>query len=559
MANDAPAQFPKGATTVIWTVTDNLGGTATATQTVTIVDAQPPTITAPSGVTVSTDSGKNYASGVTLGTPTSADNCAGASVTNNAPSHFPFGTNTVTWTVTDTSGNNATVPQAVIIKDTEKPTIIAPANISIQTDPGTNIATGVVLGVPITTDNVAVATVVNNAPAQYPLGTTPVIWTVTDTSGNFAMATQTVTVVNTQPPTITAPANVTVSTDINKNYASGVALGIPVTFSSVGVATVVNNAPLQFPVGVTYVTWTVTDVLGVQAQALQKVTVVDTQLPTITAPAELTVNTDPGQCFATGVALGTATATDNVAVASIVNNAPSQFPKGMTVVIWRATDTSGNIAAATQTVTVVDTENPTITVPADVTVIVDPKKSYATGVALGSPTTADNCGVASVTNNAPNRFPLGTNTVAWTVTDTSGNTATATQSVAVVGLSAGAADLTGSWVASEYGCFTNGAYSGRCYIVGYFEIDNIGSVRATPCQINYYRSTNSVFDGSATLILTKKLKQLAPGRSTRQLFGVRLAPGDNPTGEHLIAVIDPTDVVAETTKTNNVIVDAPLQ
>ncbi|MEZ5021015.1 MAG: hypothetical protein R2756_13035 [Bacteroidales bacterium] len=32
----------------------------------------------------------------------------------------------------------------------------------------------------------------------------------------------------------------------------------------------------------------------------------------------------------------------------------------------------------------------------------------ATGVALGSPTTADNCGVATVTNNAPVQFPSST-------------------------------------------------------------------------------------------------------------------------------------------------------
>ncbi|MEZ5021013.1 MAG: hypothetical protein R2756_13025 [Bacteroidales bacterium] len=46
-------------------------------------------------------------------------------------------------------------------------------------------------------------------------------------------------------------------------------------------------------------------------------------------------------------------------------------------------------------VTVVDTQNPTITCPADVlNVPADLNQCYATGVALGSPTTADNCGVA---------------------------------------------------------------------------------------------------------------------------------------------------------------------
>ena len=50
----------------------------------------------------------------------------------------------------------------------------------------------------------------------------------------------------------------------------------------------------------------------------------------------------------------------------------------------------------------------------------DAGQCYATGVALGTPTTADNCGVASVTNNAPAQFPVGTTTVTWTVTDNHG-------------------------------------------------------------------------------------------------------------------------------------------
>src|SRR5947199_3660106 len=52
-------------------------------------------------------------------------------------------------------------------------------------------------------------------------------------------------------------------------------------------------------------------------------------------------------------------------------------------------------------------------------------------VALGTPTTADNCGVQSVTSDAPASFPNGNTTVTWTVTDIHGNTATATQTVTV--------------------------------------------------------------------------------------------------------------------------------
>ncbi|MEI9807472.1 MAG: HYR domain-containing protein [Bacteroidota bacterium] len=58
------------------------------------------------------------------------------------------------------------------------------------------------------------------------------------------------------------------------------------------------------------------------------------------------------------------------------------------------------------------------------------------GVNLGTPATADNCSVASVTNDARATFPAGNTTVTWTVTDGSGNTATATQVVIVSSLAA---------------------------------------------------------------------------------------------------------------------------
>src|SRR6185436_2309332 len=73
--NDAPATFPKGATTVTWTVTDAEGHTATSTQVVTVEDNENPTILAPSAMTVSTDAGECFATIASLGSPVFGDNC----------------------------------------------------------------------------------------------------------------------------------------------------------------------------------------------------------------------------------------------------------------------------------------------------------------------------------------------------------------------------------------------------------------------------------------------------------------------------------------------------
>ena len=419
-------------TTTTFTLSSTLNGcTATDNVLITIQDLINPTITAPGAVSVVADAGSCVATGVVLGTPTTADNCSVASTTNNAPASFPLGATTVTWTVTDGSGNTATATQIVTVTDNQNPTITAPAAVTVNADAGTCNATGVALGTPTTADNCSVASVVSNAPASFPLGVTTVTWTVTDGSGNPATATQTVTVTDNQNPTITAPANVNVFADAGTCTATGVALGAPTTADNCSVASTVNDAPAAFPLGATTVTWTVTDGSGNTATSTQTVTVIDNQNPTISAPANVNVFADAGTCTATGVALGTPTTADNCSVASTINNGLVTFPLGTTTVTWTVTDGSGNTATATQTVTVSDNQNPTITAPANVSVNTDPGLCSASGVALGTPLTADNCSVASVVSNALVSYPTGTTTVTWTVTDGSGNTATSTQTVTV--------------------------------------------------------------------------------------------------------------------------------
>ena len=128
-----------------------------------------------------------------LGIPVATDNCSVTSLANDAPAAYPVGTNLVTWTVTDGSGNTTTFTQRVIVLDLTAPTISCPANVTVTANAGST-ATNVALGSPVTADNCSVASVANNAPAAYPLGATPVTWTVTDGSGNTATCVQTVTV-----------------------------------------------------------------------------------------------------------------------------------------------------------------------------------------------------------------------------------------------------------------------------------------------------------------------------------------------------------------------------
>src|SRR5439155_20900260 len=150
--NDAPASFPIGTNLVTWTVSDAGGNTTTCVQKVVVTDTEPPAITTcPAQVTVVADSGACAATNVNLGNLVANDNCGGAvTITNDAPASFPVGTNTVTWTVRDGSGNTATCVQTVVVTDTQPPAITTcPALVNVVVNDGGCGATNVSLGTPV--------------------------------------------------------------------------------------------------------------------------------------------------------------------------------------------------------------------------------------------------------------------------------------------------------------------------------------------------------------------------------------------------------------------------
>ena len=135
-----------------------------------------------------------------------------------------------------------------------------------------------------------------------------------------------------------------------------------VSFASTGNGNEVSyEATLELTDGDNFITVVVTDISNRTTTETHKVTVsdADTIPPVLSVPndviAEATGST-------TTVSIGSATATDNVTPPgsiTITSDAPTSYPLGTTTVTWTATDEAGNIASATQNVTVEDTTAPT--------------------------------------------------------------------------------------------------------------------------------------------------------------------------------------------------------
>ena len=421
-----------GPNSVTLTVTDVNGNSATCNATVTVQDNLPPAIACPANITVNAAPGV-CTSNVTF-TVMATDNCGSASVVSVPASGFafPVGATTVNSTADDGHGNTNQCSFTVTVVDSQPPVIACPANITVNAPAGG--CTSSVTFTVTATDNCGSASVVSvpGSGFAFPVGTTTVNSTADDGHGNTNQCSFTVTVVDDQPPAITCPANITVNA-ADGGCTSNVTFAVTAT-DNCGSASVVSvpASGFAFPVGTTTVNSTADDGHGNTNHCSFTVTVVDNQPPAITCPANITVNTAAGGC--TSNVTFAVTATDNCGSASVVSVPAGgfAFPIGATTVNSTADDGNGNTNQCSFTVTVVDHEPPTITCPVDLPdVHTDLGHCYATGVNLGTPTSSDNCGILTVTNNAPAQFPHGTTMVTWTAVDTSGNLSTCHQTVTV--------------------------------------------------------------------------------------------------------------------------------
>lgn len=433
ISNDAPGQFPIGSTTVTWTAIDAAGNKTTATQQVIVQDKEAPVLIAPSNKIVSTNTGANFATGVDLGNASGSDNSGMAvQITNNAPSVYQLGQNQVLWTITDAFGNTASAIQIITVKDTEKPLISGVANIVVDAPSGSNTAIVSSLGTPSATDNVQVVSLTNNSSSTiYPIGTTTIVWTAIDAAGNENTTVQLVIVRDKTAPVLSeVPANTTVTCGSIPAVATVTASdnydqNISVSFTE---SSTKGTDPTQasfYNYTITR-TWTATDAGLNQVSASQGITVVDNQAPVINQPVNIEANSASGICGATVNFTVTASDLCGSPITYTYSKASGTvFPVGVTTVEVTATDASGNSSSSSFTVTVRDNQAPVITAPANIDVV------FGAAINLGNATATDNCGVISITNNAPSSFPIGITVVTWTATDAAGNTSKVNQSVTV--------------------------------------------------------------------------------------------------------------------------------
>ena len=277
-----------GDNLIVLTVTDECENTATCTATVTIEDNIPPVFMSIPTDQVAEAVPDNCLAQVIWTLPEVSDNCGIASldcdhfVTNIGAvviALLPVGENEIIYTVTDVHGHSVSTSFTVTVNDITPPVITGcPSDITVNVEPET-CGSHVLWNAPTVDDGCVGTTVISNhlSGEVFPVGTTPVTYTATDASGNVTSCNFNVIVIDNEAPTIVCSDNIQVCSDI----AANITVTEPEVDDNCGIEPNslegVRSDGLAltdpYPIDVTTITWTVTDIHSNTNTCMQTVTV----------------------------------------------------------------------------------------------------------------------------------------------------------------------------------------------------------------------------------------------------------------------------------------------
>ncbi|HIJ53421.1 MAG TPA: hypothetical protein HPP66_09750 [Planctomycetes bacterium] len=254
--------------------------------TIIVQDATPPVFTkTPQDFTVECDGNYNVAElNAWLASATAVDKCGSVTITNDFVGILnecgATGSATVTWTAEDESGNTVTsTPATFTILDTTPPVINCPADVTLEYPADTSVEAN---GSAMAGDTCGTVTITHSDQSQPGCGSAGTLtrtWTATDECGNSSSCVQIITVVDTTPPVINCPADVTLEYPADTSVEAN---GSATASDTCGTVTITHSDQSQPGCGNTGTltrTWTATDECGNSSSCVQIITVVDTTPP----------------------------------------------------------------------------------------------------------------------------------------------------------------------------------------------------------------------------------------------------------------------------------------
>ncbi|MCS6846773.1 MAG: HYR domain-containing protein [Anaerolineae bacterium] len=423
--------FGLGTTSVTCRAADSRGNQASESFSVIVRDTTPPAINVPSDRAVEATG----PSGATVRFDASARDAVDGPITPSCSpasgSTFALGKTTVQCSAADKAGNSASGSFEVTVVDTTPPALNLPDTINVRATSRSGAIVNYTATASDAVDTGVTAICTPRSGALFGLGSTTVNCRATDNSGNTATGSFKVNVGDTTPPVLAMPSDLTIEATSSA--------GAPVNFS-VGAEDEVDGAiaPVcspragtTFPLGTTTVTCRVTDSAGNSASGSFRVTVRDTTAPTISVPADQTVEATSEAGATVSFNAAAKDTVDGVITPICTPRSGSVFGLGSTPVTCRATDNAGNAASASFNVIVRDTTPPVLSLPANVAVEAAGPSGATVSFIATAKDAVDGAITPSCTPRSGSLFPVGSTTVTCSASDRAGNAASGSFTVLV--------------------------------------------------------------------------------------------------------------------------------
>ena len=211
----AIAPTTSGVTTVNCTSTDKSGNTAPGSFTITVQDTRPPVVSVPQDIVAEAVGPGGKAISFVASASDIVDGALTPTCTPASGATFPVGPTTVSCTSTDAHGNTGSNSFTVTITDKTAPVFAGPPTGGSITREATSASGMTLTDYTLTaSDIVDGATTVLCSPAlpnTFAIGSTPVSCTSTDKAGNTASLAFNVVVIDSTPPALTCPTDLTVA------------------------------------------------------------------------------------------------------------------------------------------------------------------------------------------------------------------------------------------------------------------------------------------------------------------------------------------------------------
>ncbi|MEN9610854.1 MAG: hypothetical protein RLZZ628_1668 [Bacteroidota bacterium] len=420
------------------------------------------TLNCPVPITVVGASGQSTAN-VTYPPITGVTTCVSSTVTitpaagtKPSGSAFPVGTTTLTFNATDACCNTQTCSFPITVTPTGVLTPVCPADVIATAAEGqatANVNYAAPTGTstcPVGTVSVAAAATNIASGGAFPIGTTPVNYTLTDGCGMTKSCTFNV-IVKPSPNellTVSCPNNLTVNTLAGQ--ITRVISYLPPTATTtcpIGGLTVTPAALNQasgtaFPAGTTTLNFTIKDACGNTQTCATTIKVIPTGVLTVNCPLDIMVTAAAGQSTAVVTySAPTASSTCGVSGAVVTADATNKasgaaFPIGVTTLRFTITDGCGNSKTCLLKVTVKPKGNLAFACPNNV--VTTATQSGGIPYPYVLPIASSTCPVNPVTvtgaaTNLPSGsvFPVGVTTLTFTATDACGNMQSCSYTVTV--------------------------------------------------------------------------------------------------------------------------------